>query len=92
VWPGGCVERQRALFSQVQDLQVEAQFEVSLAAKGAQFKHFFSGLYLTEWRAPLDLSLEELQAAFERDVARATRPTPPNLMCQLRAARREKGH
>jgi hypothetical protein len=31
------------------------------------------------------------QAAFERDTARAARPTPPDLLAQLNAARREKG-
>jgi hypothetical protein len=84
------IERQRVLLSQIQDLQVEAQFEVNLTAKGARFMHFFSSLRLREWKAPLDSNLDELHAAFERDVARATRPTPPNLMHQLRAARREK--
>jgi len=32
----------------------------------------------------------EIQAAFERDTARAARPTPPALLAQLKAARREK--
>lgn len=84
------VDRQRALFSQDQDLRVEAQFEVSLTAEGARFNHFFSGPYLAAWRAPLNSSLKELQAAFERDAARATRPTPPDLVRQLKVARREK--
>jgi hypothetical protein len=84
------VERQRTLFSRVQDLQLEAQFEVSLASNGAQFTSFFSGLHLTKWLAPLQSHLEELQAAFQRDTERAIRPTPPDLINQLRAARREK--
>jgi hypothetical protein len=32
----------------------------------------------------------KLQEAFERDTARAARPTPPDLLAQLKAARREK--
>ena len=31
-----------------------------------------------------------IQAAFNRDTARAARPTPPELLSQLKAARREK--
>jgi hypothetical protein len=58
------IERQRTLFSRVQDIRLEAQFEVSLASKGAQFAHVFSDLHLTEWLAPLESHLEELQAAF----------------------------
>lgn len=84
------VERQRALFSRVQDLRLEAEFEDRLAATGARFPRFFSGPRLAAWHSPLDESLAELQAAFKRDTARATRPTPPELLEQLKAARREK--
>ncbi|KAI9509477.1 hypothetical protein F5148DRAFT_1282977 [Russula earlei] len=84
------IERQRALFSQIEDLQVETKFETNLAANGERFKPYFSQLYLPEWRAPVESCLEELQAAFERDAARATRSTPPSLLRQLKAARCEK--
>ncbi len=84
------VERQRALLSQLQDLRIEAQFEDRLAATGAPFERSFSGPHLAAWHSPLDASLAELQAAFERDATRATRPTPPKLLKQLKAARREK--
>jgi hypothetical protein len=40
-------------------------------------------------RAPLQSSLK-IQAAFERDTARVARPTPPNLLAQLKAAQCEK--
>ncbi|KAI0299689.1 hypothetical protein B0F90DRAFT_1574016, partial [Multifurca ochricompacta] len=84
------VDRQRVLFSQVQDLQVEAQFENSLATQGAHFRHFFSGEFLATWQAPLNSHLIELQKGFERDTARAARPTPPDLLHRLKDARREK--
>ena len=84
------VERQRAILSQIQDLRVEARFENILAEKGAHFEDCFSGLHHAEWQAPLKSSLTELQATFERDTARAARPTPPDLLAQLKAARREK--
>jgi len=85
------VDRQRALLSQVHDLRHESQFEDSLAAAGAQFARCFSGPHdLAAWHSPLDASLAKLEAAFERDAARATRPTPPELVKQLKVARREK--
>lgn len=84
------IERQRVLLSQIEDLRVEGNFEGKLAARGAQFEHCFSGLHLSAWQAPLQSRLAELQAAFERDAARAARPTPPDLLDQLKAARREK--
>jgi len=86
----GRIERQRTILSQIQDLQVEARFEGSLAEKGAHFEKCFSGLHRAEWRAPLKSCLAEIQAAFERDTARAARPTPPDLLAQLKAAQREK--
>jgi hypothetical protein len=84
------VERQRALSSQLQDLRIEAQFEDELAATGAQFTRSFSDPGHAAWHSPLNASLAELQAAFERDTARAARPTSPGLLKQLKAARREK--
>src|SRR5712671_5393348 len=84
------VERQRALSSQIQDLRVEAKFEGNLAANGEQFDLCFSGSHLPAWRSPLESSLEEIHAAFGRDAARASRPTPQHLLRQLKAARREK--
>lgn len=84
------VERQRATLSQIQDLRVEAEFEGSLAAKGAHFEDCFDGPHLTEWHAPLKSSLTKIQESFDRDTARAARPTPPDLLAQLKAARREK--
>ena len=84
------IERQRAIFSGLQDLRVETGFEDLLAAKGAHFKECFAKPHLAEWRAPLVSSLAEIQEAFERDTARAARPTPPDLLAQLKAARREK--
>jgi len=84
------VERQRALLSQMQDLQVEAKFEGNLAANGEQFERCFSGPHLPAWRAPLESCLEQFDAAFGRDAARASRPTPLHLLYQLKAARREK--
>lgn len=84
------VERQRALLSQLQDLRIEAQFENELTAAGAQFTPSFSDPHHEAWHSPLDASLEELQIAFERDTARATRSPPPELLKQLKAARREK--
>jgi hypothetical protein len=84
------VERQRALFSQIQELKVEEKFENSLAAKGAQIERCFSAPHPATWQAPLKSSLIKLQAAFERDSARAARPTPLALLSQLKAARREK--
>jgi hypothetical protein len=85
------VERRQALSSQIRDLQAEVKFEARLAAKGgAQFETFFGGPNLAEWRDPIQSSLTEIQATFERDNARANRPTPPDLLSQLKAARREK--
>jgi len=84
------IERQRALFSQMQDIQIEAKFEGNLAVNGDQFDLCFSGSHFPAWRAPLESSLEEIHAAFGRDTARASRPTPPSLLRQLKAARREK--
>ena len=85
------IERQRALLSQIQDLEVEDKFERSLAEKGgAQFETCFGGLNLAAWRAPLKSRLAEIQAGFDRDNARAVRPAPSDLLLQLKAARREK--
>jgi hypothetical protein len=84
------VERQRAILSQIQDLGVEARFEDSLAAKGAHFEDYFNGLHRAEWRAPLRSCLAEIQAAFERDAARAAPSTLSDHLAQLEAARREK--
>jgi hypothetical protein len=84
------IERQRAILSYIEDIRVEARFENGLAEKGAHFEDCFNGPLRAKWQAPLDSSLAELQAAFERDTARATRPAPPDLLAQLKAARREK--
>src|SRR6266852_1343784 len=84
------IERQRTITSQIQDLQAEAKFEGSLAAKGANFEGCFDGPHRAQWRAPLKSCLAEIQAGFDRDTARAARPTPPDLLAQLKAARREK--
>ena len=84
------IDRQKDIISQIQDLGVEARFEESLAEKGAHFENSFNGPHLAEWRAPLKSSLTEIQVAFDRDTARAARPTPPELLAQLKAARREK--
>ncbi|KAI9430536.1 hypothetical protein H4582DRAFT_2086751 [Lactarius indigo] len=84
------VERQRALFSRLEDLRIEAQFEDKLAKTGASFVPSFSNPHLAAWRSPLDASLAKIGAAFERDTARAALPTPPDLVRQLKAARREK--
>ncbi|KAH9057484.1 hypothetical protein EDB87DRAFT_1565130 [Lactarius vividus] len=84
------IKRQRVLFSQVEDLRIEAQFEDKLAKTGASFVRSFSAPYLAEWRSPLDASLAKLVEAFDRDTARSMRPTPPELVRQLKAARREK--
>ena len=82
------VERQRALFSQVQDLRLEAEFENQLEL--AEDACTFSGSHFAAWQAPLDANLAKINTSFERDTARATRPTPPELVQQLKAARREK--
>ncbi|KAH9171282.1 hypothetical protein EDB89DRAFT_1852620 [Lactarius sanguifluus] len=84
------IERQHALFSQLEDLRIEAQFEDKLAEIGAPIVRSFSDPHRAEWKSPLDASLEKLAAAFDRDAARAARPTPPELVRQLKAARREK--
>jgi hypothetical protein len=89
------VEIQRTLFSHVQDLQVEAKFESSLAAAvteddGRPIERCFSESHFDAWHAPIASRLEQLQAAFERDTLRANRPPPPELLRQLKAARREK--
>lgn len=84
------IDRQRAILSQIEDLRVEKKFEDGLAEKGVQFKDGFRGLHQAEWRAPLKSCLTEIQAAYDRDTARAARPTPPDLLAQLKAARREK--
>jgi hypothetical protein len=81
------IERQRTLFTQIEDLELERQFEGGLEAKGAHFEKCFRE---AAWRGPIDSSLLKVQAAFERDVARAASPTPPGLLAQLKAARREK--
>jgi hypothetical protein len=77
---------------QFEDLRVENQFESSLAAMGgAQFEHLFSGQqHRAAWSAPTESCLADFRAAFQRDAARAMRPTPADLLRQLRAARREK--
>jgi len=91
VSPGDSVSSvSEPFFSQIEDLRVEARFEGSLAAKGADFEDCFDGPYHDEWRAPLRSSLTEIQAAYDRDTARAARSTPPELLAQLKAARREK--
>jgi hypothetical protein len=84
------VERQRAILSQIQDLRVEARFEDSLAAKGAHFEDYFTGLHRAEWRAPFRSCLAEIQATFGRDAARAAPSTLSDHLAQLEAARREK--
>lgn len=93
------IDQQRALFANLQDLQTEAEFEASLAAKGAGAAHLpprgdrrcFSGLQLAAaWREPVFSRLAQIQACFERDAQRAARRAPPELLRQLRAARREK--
>jgi hypothetical protein len=87
------VELQRVLLSQIEDLQIEDNFEDSLAAQGggARFEPCFSGQsFAAAWRAPLYSNLGDIQAAYDRDAARAARPAPPELLAQLKAARREK--
>ena len=87
------VELQRVLLSQIEDLQIEDNFEDSLAAQGggARFEPCFSGQSsAAAWRAPLESNLGDIQAAYDRDAARAARPAPPELLAQLKAARREK--
>ena len=84
------VERQRAILSQIEDLRVETEFERSLTAKGARFEKCFDEPNYVEWQDPLRSRLTEIQAAFDRDKARAARSAPPELLAQLKAARREK--
>jgi len=90
------IEFQRTLLSHLEDLQAEAKFESSLAAAVTKSddrrlrERCFSGPHLNAWRAPLASRLAQIQAAFERDALRAVRPPPPELLRQLRAARREK--
>ena len=90
------VELQRTLFSHIEDLQAEANFESSLAATETKnddrrlLERYFSGPHLSAWREPLASRLEQIGAAFERDNLRAVRPPPPELLRQLKAARREK--
>lgn len=83
-------ERQQTILSHITDLRLEARFEVMLAANGAHFEYCFNGPHRAEWHAPLQSTLTEIQAAFERDTARAARTIPPELLAQLKAARREK--
>jgi len=89
------IELQRTLFSHLEDLQAEAKFESRLAAAVTEddrrpIERYFSGPHFDAWRAPIASRLEQLQAAFERDASRAVRPPPPELLRQLKAARREK--
>jgi hypothetical protein len=101
------IEKQRALFENLQDLQAEAKFEASLAAAAAaaaaattttttaahppgEWRCFSGPQLAAAWRAPVVSRLEQLQTSFERDALRATRRPSPELLQQLRAARREK--
>ena len=88
------VEVQRTLLSHLEDLQAEAQFESSLAAAvtkdDRQLERCFSGPQFGAWRAHLESHLAQVNEAFERDASRAMRPAPPELLRQLKAARREK--
>lgn len=92
------IELQRTLLSHLEDLQAEAKFESSLAAAVALTKNddrrrlerCFSGPHLGTWRTPVASRLSQIHEAFERDASRAVRPPPPELMRQLKAARREK--
>jgi hypothetical protein len=89
------VELQRTLFSHLEDLQAEANFESSLAAAVTEddrrpIERCFSEPHFDAWHAPIASRLEQLHAAFQRDTLRATRPPPPELLRQLKAARREK--
>jgi len=92
------IEKQRALFANLQDLQAEAKFEASLAAAATttaahpvgEWRCFSGPQLAAEWRAPVVSRLAQLQVSFERDALRATRRPSPELLEQLRAARREK--
>ena len=89
------VELQRTLFSHLEDLQAEANFESGLAAAVTEddrrsIERCFSESHFDAWHAPIASRLEQLQATFERDTLRARRPPPPELLRQLKAARREK--
>jgi hypothetical protein len=90
------IELQRVLFAYLEDLKTEAKFEANLAAAhphlslGGEWRCFSGPQLAASWYAPIDSRLAQLQASFARDTARAAREPPPELLQQLRTARREK--
>jgi hypothetical protein len=84
--------RNRRIDSRTSKSKTNSKAEINLAARaGAQFEHFFSEQqHRAAWSEPIGSYLADFHTAFQRDAARAMRPTPPDLLRQLRATRREK--
>ncbi|KAI0926818.1 hypothetical protein AcV5_007506 [Taiwanofungus camphoratus] len=75
------------------DLYHEQRFEASLAhaaKKQGEKVHRIFNPYYTEWDGPLQQRLDEIIQTYKCDVARLTRPYPPELLAAIKAARREK--
>ncbi|KAH9889921.1 hypothetical protein C8Q73DRAFT_736399 [Cubamyces lactineus] len=84
------LDRNDALQDEKAFLDFESSFENALAANsGSSFERFFSN-HMSSWRAPLNEDLRRLTDGFNRERARSAVPYPPEMLEQIRAARREK--
>jgi hypothetical protein len=83
--------RQLELFAVSEDLRLEAQFEAALAARVGRdaFAPAFDGQE-KDWAQPVQAELQETFDGFARDEARKRRPFPPEMLRQIRAAKRER--
>ncbi|KAI0631917.1 hypothetical protein C8Q77DRAFT_1218511 [Trametes polyzona] len=83
--------RHEMLREQTQLVEVERSFELALEknVKEAPFERAFAD-NLGSWRGPINDDLKELGKSFEREKKRARTPYPPELLEQIKAARRAK--
>ncbi|KAI0330483.1 hypothetical protein GY45DRAFT_1250812 [Cubamyces sp. BRFM 1775] len=71
-------------------LHFESSFEYALAASGEpSFERVYSS-DMESWRAPLIEENKEISKGFQLEKIRTATPYPPELLEQIRAARREK--
>ncbi|TFK39489.1 hypothetical protein BDQ12DRAFT_57975 [Crucibulum laeve] len=88
------IARQGRFKEMLRDLRIEREFEEGLQKmerlNGREMELVFGGANFWEWEAPLKATLTDIQASFDRDLARANTPYPPEMLAAIAAAKREK--
>jgi len=80
---------QRLLYEWLLFLHAEAHFENALASQ-EKFDSVFTSPHLDGWTTYIYSQLTAIENSYRRDYARSRQPFPPQLLEQIKEARREK--